>query len=127
MFDALSAGTYHRLDQIFFMGFFKPITELLSQSFLRRLMFDKVLLVLEAEQLATQVEALVQCVQVKTESEFDKVIVKKEMVATIKAAQQKTQEVTQKSMFAFFKEESVVASKNLNGILEEAVQTAAFL
>jgi hypothetical protein len=100
----------------------KPITELLSHSFLRPLMFDTILLVLEAEQLEQQVNGLIDTV--KSSEEPDTKVLKTQLVNTLKETETRVNHVPQNSKFIFFKQESEKALKNFTEVVKHTLDNS---
>jgi hypothetical protein len=99
---------------------FKPITTLLSKTFMRRLIFNGVLLALEAEKLKTKVERLIQ--KSKGESEFDKAQVKDELKLSLKMTQTRTTRQLTGNWFVFFQREAQIATDNFKGVVSKAAE-----
>ncbi len=99
----------------------KPITELLSHTFLRPLMFDTILLVLEAEQLEQQVSELITTA--KSEEELDPKVLKTRLVNTLKETEMRVRYVPKNSKFIFFKEESEKALKNFTEVVKHTLNS----
>lgn len=97
----------------------KPITELLSHSFLRPLMFDAILLVLEAEQLEQQVNEFIDTA--KASEEPDTKILKTQLVNTLKQTETRVKDVPQNSKFIFFKQESEKAVNNFTVMVQHTL------
>ncbi|CAM4450955.1 MAG: hypothetical protein LEGION0403_FIIPPAGN_02291 [Legionella sp.] len=100
----------------------KPITELLSHTFLRPLMFDAILLVLEAEQLEQQVNGLIDTA--KSSEEPDTKILKTQLVNTLKATETRVNHVPQNSKFIFFKQESETALKHFTDVMQHTLDNS---
>ncbi|MFJ1268570.1 hypothetical protein ACD661_08400 [Legionella lytica] len=100
----------------------KPITELLSHTFLRPLMFDAILLVLEAEQLELQVNGLIDTA--KSSEESDTKVLKTQLVNTLKATETRVNYVPQNSKFIFFKPESEKALKNFTEVMKHTLDNS---
>ncbi|EHL31992.1 hypothetical protein [Legionella drancourtii] len=97
---------------------FKPITTLLSKTFMRCLIFNGVLFVLEAEKLEGQIKQLIQ--QAKTNTQFDKASFKDKLTMTLSAAQERTLHLRQENKFVFFQQEGKKATDNFEGVVTTA-------
>lgn len=97
---------------------FKPITTLLSKTFMRRLIFNGVLLVLEAEKLEKEVNQLIQ--KVKTTTEFDQTVVKDELTMTLKSTKRRTTDLLEENLFVFFQREGKRATEHFEGVVTKA-------
>ncbi|WP_133136356.1 hypothetical protein [Legionella rowbothamii] len=100
----------------------KPITALLSHSFLRPLMFDTILLVLEAEQLEQQVNELIETA--KSGDEPDTKALKTLLINTLKESEMRVNHVPQNSKFIFFKQESEKALKNFTEVVKHTLDNS---
>jgi hypothetical protein len=96
----------------------KPITELLSRSFMRHLIFNKVLLILEAEHLRIKVTKMIDEVQKNTS--LDSSALKEQVENTLTEAKKRSDEVCEKNMFVFFRQEGLAASKGFKDVVERA-------
>ena len=97
-------------------GVFKTITVLLSKSFLRPLIYEKVLLTLEAKKLEDQLAGLIARTQ-DTDA-FDKSSVNSELRSALATTKDHSQHIVKNSRYLLFKEESKVASKQLNDVVD---------
>jgi len=103
---------------------FKPITELFSQTFMRPLIFDKVLLVMEARKLENELDALI----LSANTQYDKAEIKQQIATTLGTAKQRTEELVahiSESKYAFFKEESQAASKGLKEVVDRVLHISS--
>jgi hypothetical protein len=99
-------------------AFFQSFTEFLSQSFLRRFIHDKVLLILEARTLGNKVDALVK--STKNAEEFDQDKLQKQYVGILRDTTQRTSVVSEESVHVFFKKENRLVSEKLTEIVSHA-------
>lgn len=97
---------------------FKPITTLLSKTFMRCLIFNGVLFVLEAEKLEGQMKQLIQ--QAKINMEFDNAAVKDKLTMTLSAAQERTTHLRRENRFVFFQQEGKKATDHFEGVVTKA-------
>lgn len=99
-------------------GIFKTITVLMSQSFLRPLLYEKVLLTLEAEKLEKTLDGLIS--ETQNNNAFDKSLVTRNLSDALENTTTTTSTIKEKSMYLFFKKDSQAASAQL----QEVVKTA---
>lgn len=97
---------------------FKPITTLLSKTFMRHLIFNGVLLVLEARKLEKEVNQLIQ--QANTTTEFDQAVVKGELSMRLKSTRKRTSDLLEGNLFVFFQRQGKMATEHLQGVVSKA-------
>lgn len=102
--------------------FIRPLTRLMSASCLRPMIFDRVLLFLEAEKLEAKVDKLIR--NVKTEDDFKTEEFKMEMTEVLAQTKTRTTGIPKHSIHVFFKKNSTKETQRLNEVLDIAAPAA---
>lgn len=101
-------------------GVFKTITVLMSKSILRPLIFDKVLLTLEAKELEKQLVNLIA--QTEATGEFDQAAIERQITEALSKTQRNSDDILKQSCYLLFKKDSREASAKLTEVISTATE-----